>query len=101
MRGRVALNQGVGVNWPERMGKHCHYFAGQMKGYEIYDLWLRTGHRGSHDWVEFMCEGEGVFADCLEEISVDSWPAEVTAKQPEKRDLKSVKAYLKQRADDM
>ena len=49
----------------------------QMKGIEIYDLWLRTGHRDPLEWIEFMCEGEGPFGDCLENKNIDSWPGEV------------------------
>ena len=47
-----------------------------MKGIEIYDLWLRTGHRDPLEWIEFMCEGEGPFGDCTEGKSLDTWPAE-------------------------
>ena len=98
-RGRPALS-GEGINWPERMAKHCHYFADNMKGLEIYDLWLRTGHSDPAEWVEFMCEGEGPFADCLGEISQDSWPAEVCLDKDskEKRNGETVKAYLDQRS---
>ena len=101
MRGRPALG-GEGVHWPERMAKHCHYFAGKMKGIEIYDLWLRTGHSDTAEWVEFLCEGEGVFADCLSDISADSWPAEVCldaekAGEGNKREI--VKAYLNKQSN--
>ena len=102
LRGRPALG-GEGINWPERMAKHCHYFGNNMKGIEIYDLWLRTGHRDPAEWVEFMCEGEGVFADCLGEISADSWPAEVCLDKDanEKRTGETVKAYLNSQRSNM
>ena len=45
-----------------------------MRGIEIYDLWLRTGHGDPLDWIEFMCEGEGPFGDCLENKNLDTWP---------------------------
>ena len=35
-----------------------------MPGLEIYELWLRTGWADPEDWLEFLCEGEGVFGDC-------------------------------------
>ena len=57
-----------------------------MKGIEIYDLWLRTGHRDPLEWIEFMCEGEGPFGDCLENKNIDSWPGEVCDKEKEKCD---------------
>ena len=52
--------------------------ADLMKGIEIYDLWLRTGHRDPLEWIEFMCEGDGPFGDCLEnKVMQDVWPGEV------------------------
>ena len=72
-RGRGAL-QGEGVNWPARLGAHCRYLADTMRGGELYDLWLRTGHSSPQEWEEFLCEGEGVFGDCLEEKR--GWPGE-------------------------
>jgi hypothetical protein len=37
-----------------------------MRGLELYDLWLRAGHRHPASWIEFLCEGEGVFGDCIQ-----------------------------------
>ena len=52
----------------------------QMPGLEIYELWLRTGWADPADWVEFLCEGEGVFGDC-ETPNTGSlsghWPGEI------------------------
>ena len=98
-RGRPALH-GEAIHWPERMAKHCHYMADKMKGFEIYDLWLRTGHRDPVEWLEFMCEGEGVFGDCLEEIGPDNWPAEVCLDKEgqEKRAGGTVKTFLNQQS---
>ena len=48
-----------------------------MPGLEIYELWLRTGWADPEDWLEFLCEGEGVFGDCNEEVSPHHWPGEV------------------------
>merc|ERR1719228_980232 len=94
-RGRPALS-GEGVHWPERMSKHCVFMADKMRGVEIYDLWLRTGHRDPLEWVEFMCEGEGVFGDCLEEFGPDNWPAEVCLDTSTHGP--TVKTYLKQQS---
>ena len=58
----------------------------QMKGIEIYDLWLRTGHGDPLEWLEFMCEGDGPFGDCLENKLVDAWPGEVCEGSKEKCD---------------
>ena len=98
--GRPALG-GEGVNWPERLAKHCHYFADSMKGIEIYDLWLRTGHSTTQEWVEFMCEGEGIYGDCIREVGNEGWPAETCkeTKEKERRSKETVQAYLNQRAD--
>ena len=90
-QGMPAL-QGEDVDWPQRMATHCQYMADtvtrppspscystvtQMPGLQIYDLWLRTGHGDPADWLEFLCEGEGVFGDCNEEVSPHHWPGEV------------------------
>ena len=49
-----------------------------MPGLEIYELWLRTGWGDPADWVEFLCEGEGVFGDCEANTGSLSvvWPGE-------------------------
>eukprot|EP00092_Neocalanus_flemingeri_P014149 GFUD01015263.1.p1 GENE.GFUD01015263.1~~GFUD01015263.1.p1 ORF type:complete len:258 (+),score=61.47 GFUD01015263.1:103-774(+) len=98
-RGRPALS-GEGIHWPERMAKHCHHMADKMKGIEIYDLWLRTGHSDPAEWFEFLCEGEGVFGDCLVDIGPDSWPAEVCMEKEtqEQKNGGTVKAFLSQQS---
>jgi hypothetical protein len=51
------------------------YLVERMKGLELYDLWLRAGHRHPASWVEFLCEGEGVFGDCLlDSFHPAHWP---------------------------
>jgi len=78
--GRPSLHNlhGDGVQWPVRMQTHCQYMADLMKGIEIYDLWLRTGHGDPLEWIEFMCEGDGPFGDCLEnKVLQEVWPGEV------------------------
>ena len=52
-----------------------------MPGLEIYDLWLRTGHSDPMEWVEFMCEGEGVFGDCNDVRHPNQWPGEHCLKE--------------------
>jgi hypothetical protein len=42
------------------------YLVERMRGLELYDLWLRAGHRHPASWIEFLCEGEGVFGDCIQ-----------------------------------
>ena len=55
-------------------------FPFQMPGPEIYELWLRTGWADPGDWLEFLCEGEGVFGDCNTDRGTGglalSWPGE-------------------------
>merc|ERR1712026_16405 len=67
-----------GVDWPQRVATHCRYMADKMPGLEIYDLWLRTGWGDPLDWVEFLCEGEGVFGDCNTGAQLQHWPGELT-----------------------
>jgi len=69
--------QGQGMHWAGRVSDHCHYLIGhqRMDAAELYDLWLRAGYRATEEWVKFLCEGEGVFADCLEELPMHAWPA--------------------------
>ena len=79
------------MNWAGRISDHCQYLAGQqrMDAAELYDLWLRylqlvpavpvcalcrAGHRHPKEWMEFLCEGEGVFGDCLEDVPLHHWP---------------------------
>ena len=51
------------------------YLVERMKGLELYDLWLRAGHRHPASWLEFLCEGEGVFGDCIQETFHPAhWP---------------------------
>jgi hypothetical protein len=50
------------------------YLVEKMPGLELYDLWLKAGHRHPAAWVEFLCEGEGVFADCFQESLPAHWP---------------------------
>ena len=82
------------MHWAGRVSDHCHYLIGhqRMDAAELYDLWLRAGYRATEEWVKFLCEvnvavitaptpspifsqGEGVFADCLEELPMHAWPA--------------------------
>lgn len=69
-------HQGKGMNWAGRLKDHCSYLAGsqRMPPEELYDLWLRAGHRDTKEWISFLCEGEGVFADCLEDHPLHVWP---------------------------
>lgn len=56
----------------------------QMPGLEIYELWLRTGWADPGDWLEFLCEGEGVFGDCTTSLSMSQhWPGEGEAEHTE------------------
>jgi len=64
-------------DWTERVSSHCRYMLDKMRGIELYDLWLRAGHRNPLAWIEFMCEGEGVFSDCTQEDDANDWPWEV------------------------
>ena len=66
--------EGGSVDWPGRVTNYCRFLADKLKGLEMYDMWLRTGHADHHQWTEFLCEGEGVFSDCLEEWGWDKWP---------------------------
>merc|ERR1719341_351725 len=74
-------------NWTERVGSHCRYLLDKMRGMELYELWLRAGHRNPVSWIEFMCEGEGVFGDCSEACAYKSqdWPWEAHAKHTQGR----------------
>ena len=90
----MTLTAVQGMHWAGRVSDHCHYLIGQqrMDAAELYDLWLRAGYRATEEWVKFLCEvnmakthfpifllllkqGEGVFADCLEELPMHAWPA--------------------------
>merc|ERR1712126_32182 len=75
MRGTPSI-QMMGLNWAGRISDHCYYLMGhtRMSAAELYDLWLRTGYRHPREWVEFLCEGEGVFGDCLEDLPIHIWP---------------------------
>ena len=60
------------ANWAQRMANHCRYFANEkLQGAEIYDMWLRiSAGIGGDPFEYFLCHGEGVFADCLTNVSV-------------------------------
>ncbi len=49
------------------MVNHCRYFAtDKLVDDEIYDMWLRiSAGPGGDPFEQFLCFGEGVFADCL------------------------------------
>ena len=59
------------ANWAQRMANHCRYFATEkLQGAEIYDMWLRiSAGIGGDPFEYFLCHGEGVFADCLSDVS--------------------------------
>ncbi|XP_023330523.1 uncharacterized protein LOC111702939 isoform X2 [Eurytemora carolleeae] len=64
-------------DWTDRVSSHCRFLLDKMKGLELYDLWLRAGHRHPASWIEFMCEGEGVFGDCIQDDDGTDWPWEM------------------------
>jgi len=72
-------HSGEGIDWSKRLANHCRYIASDiLKGLEVYDFWLRTGHRDPIEYAEFLCEGEGAFGDCNhhELHGLDLWPGE-------------------------
>ncbi len=73
------LREPDGADWPLRMRNHCRFLAEKMDGAAAaYDLWLRSaaGPHRQEDFEDFLCYGDGVFADCNEWIPNDTeWPA--------------------------
>ena len=59
------------ANWAQRMANHCRYLSTEkLQGAEIYDMWLRVSAGvGGDPFEHFLCLGEGVFADCITEVS--------------------------------
>ena len=53
------------------MANHCRYLSTEkLQGAEIYDMWLRVSAGvGGDPFEHFLCLGEGVFADCITEVS--------------------------------
>ena len=53
------------------MANHCRYFATEkLQGADIYDMWLRiSAGIGGDPFEYFLCHGEGVFADCITNVS--------------------------------
>ena len=59
----------INKNWPQRMKNHCLYLTTErLHETEAYDLWLRTSAGQLRTFEDFLCFGEKVFGDCVEEI---------------------------------
>lgn len=57
------------VNWPQRIKNHCIYLtADRLHETEAYDLWLRTSAGQLRTFEDFLCFGEKVFGDCVEDV---------------------------------
>lgn len=72
------------VDWPQRLRNHCRHYVDQLKGRDVYEMWLRTSAgmaNTGHGFEQFMCFGEGVYGDCVEEYKISDaegqeiWPA--------------------------
>jgi len=74
---KVGVKVDTHKDWTAKVASHCRYLLDKMKGMELYDLWLRTGHRDPESWIEFLCDGEGVFGDCIMEDDGSDWPWEI------------------------
>lgn len=58
------------------MQQLSRYFSERLKGFELYDMWLRTSAGVEDGFEAFLCFGEGVYADCMDRIGADAkWPA--------------------------
>ena len=56
------------INWPQRIKNHCVYLTTErLRETEAYDLWLRTSAGQLRTFEDFLCFGEKVFGDCVEE----------------------------------
>ena len=60
------------TNWPQRIKNHCIYLTNdRLHEEETYDIWLRTSAGQLRTFEDFLCFGEKVFGDCVEEIEED------------------------------
>ena len=60
------------INWPQRMKNHCIYLTNdRLHKEETYDIWLRTSAGQLRTFEDFLCFGENVFGDCVEEMEED------------------------------
>ena len=60
------------INWPQRIKNHCIYLTNdRLHEEETYDIWLRTSAGQLRTFEDFLCFGEKVFGDCVEEMEED------------------------------
>lgn len=70
--------QSEGPDWPTRLRNHCRFLAGKLDGPLVYEMWLRTSADVEDPFDHFLCQGEGVFADCARwTADEEKWPADM------------------------
>ena len=82
------------INWPQRIKNHCIYLTNdRLHEEETYDIWLRTSAGQLRTFEDFLCFGEKVFGDCVEEMEED-----ITISDASLSSFKSEGSYLDTRS---